>query len=188
MEISDMDMARLRSRIAKIQENGGALATPAQKYFDKAMSKPPQQLMQDFFRTGSPSVVQSMQEAVTQLLGALPPLEFDTQLTTTGDKLAALMLQLQMTGYMLRNAEYVMTLRKLLQLKTRSSAEYRRAFDRIDLDGSGYIEISEVEILLKEIYGEKEVPAYEVISHDLPRSPSPHTDPIWDPTSLIWQA
>jgi len=155
------DMDKLRARIAKIQENGGALATPSQKYFDAAMSKPPQQLMQDFFQKRPPQVVQSMQEAVVSLLGALPPLEFDSQLTTTGDKLAALMLQLQMTGYMLRNAEYVMTLRKLLQLKTRSAAEYRTAFERIDLDRSGFIEVGEIESLLKEVYPE-EVPPFEV--------------------------
>ena len=55
------------------------------------------------------------------------------------------MLQLQMTGYMLRNAEYVMALRKVLQLSTRSAAEYRATFERLDTDGSGYIETSEVE-------------------------------------------
>jgi len=158
----NMDMERLRSRIQKIQENGGALATPAQKLFDKAMSKPPQQLMQDFFKSGNPAVTQAMSEAVASLLGALPPLEFDTQMTTTGDKLAALMLQLQMTGYMLRNAEYVMTLRKLLKLNTRRVAECREAFERLDLDESGFIEVSEIESLLAQVYGDEEMPPYEV--------------------------
>ena len=157
------EMDGLRARIAKIQENGGALATPSQKYFDLAMSKPPQQLMQDFFKKSSDGVTKAMSEAVTSLLGALPPMEFDTQMTTTGDKLAALMLQLQMTGYMLRNAEYVVTLRRLLQLKTRSSAEYREAFERIDLDGSGFIEVGEVESLLQEVYPDRvQVPPFEV--------------------------
>merc|ERR1719399_1319440 len=127
-----------------------------------AMSKPPQALMQEFFLSRSPAVVEAMQEAVASLLGALPPFEFDTQVTTTGDKLAALMLQLQMTGYMLRNAEYVVTMRKVLQLKSRSSAEYRKAFDRIDLDGSGFIEVAEVESLLKQVYKDDPVPDFEV--------------------------
>jgi len=105
-----------------------------------------------------------MQDAVVSLLGQLPPLEFDAQLTTTGDKLAALMLQLQMTGYMLRNAEYVLMIRKVLKLKTRAAAEYREAFDRLDGDGSGFIEVSEVEKLLEQVYGEEgaELPSYEV--------------------------
>jgi hypothetical protein len=161
MKAGEMD--GLRARIAKIQENGGALATPSQKYFDLAMSKNPQQLMADFFAASSDGVTKAMSEAVTSLLGALPPMEFDTQMTTTGDKLAALMLQLQMTGYMLRNAEYVVTLRKLLQLKTRSTAEYREAFEKFDLDGSGFIEIGEVQNLLQEIYPDRvQVPAFEV--------------------------
>lgn len=53
-------------------------------------------------------------------------------------------------------------MRKLLQLQTRSSAEYRQAFDRIDVDGDGYISIGEVETLLQEAYPGKEVPAYEI--------------------------
>ena len=69
--LSEDDMNRLRSRIQRIQEGG--LATPAQKLFDMAMSKPPQVLMQDFFRTGDPMVVQAMQDAVAALLGTLPP-------------------------------------------------------------------------------------------------------------------
>jgi len=101
--------------------------------------------------------------AVTSLMGSLPPYEFDTRMTTTGDKLAALMLQLQMTGYMLRNAEYVLTLRRILRLKTRSAEEFRAAFDRVDLDNSGYIEMSEVEELLQQVY-EDDVPPFEISS------------------------
>ena len=185
--ISPTDLAKLRSRIAKIQEEG--LTTPAQKLFELATQKPPQMLLQEFFATTSPQISSAMQEAVTSLLGALPtmvgtrrvqplciqswhltmfaralslvPQEFDSQLTTTGDKLAALMLQLQMTGYMLRNAEYVMALRQVLQLQTRSTAEFRATFDRIDLDQSGYIETAEVEELLSDIY-KGDVPAHEV--------------------------
>jgi hypothetical protein len=154
-----LDLAKLSQRIAKIQENG--LATPAQKLFDLATEKPPQALMQDFFRSSSPEVVNATRDAVTSLLGALPPFEFDSQLSTTGDRLASLMLQLQMTGYMLRNAEYVVTLRKLLQLKGRTVEEYRVAFDRIDLDKSGFIETGEVKELLREVYND-DPPPFEV--------------------------
>jgi hypothetical protein len=82
--------------------------------------------------------------------------------TTTGDKMAALMLQLQMTGYMLRNAEYVLTLRKVLNLSTRNAAEYRKAFDKLDLDGSGFIERNDIEKLLTDVYDGKNVPDFEV--------------------------
>jgi len=54
------------------------------------------------------------------------------------------------------------TLRQLLNLKTRSTDEYREAFSRVDLDDSGYIEVSEVKKLLEEVYGEDDVPNFEV--------------------------
>merc|ERR1719217_319384 len=99
--------------------------------------------MREFFSSASPQVREAMQDAVLSLLGSLPPLQFDSQITTTGDRLAALMLQLQMTGYMLRNAEYVFTLRSLLDIKSRSIEEYRAAF----------IEMPEVQKLLMDVYG-----------------------------------
>lgn len=156
------EMERLQARIAKIQESG--MASPSEKLFELATRETPSSLMRSFFATTSPEISQAMQDAITSLLGTLPPLEFDARLTTSGDKLAALMLQLQMTGYMLRNAEYVMTLRRLLQLKTRSMAEYRAAFDKLDLDSSGFIEVAEVEELLQSVYAGDEVPSYEVSS------------------------
>jgi hypothetical protein len=155
------ELERLRSRIQKIQENG--ITSPSEKLFELATKETPSALMRSFFAGASPEVSQAMRDAITSLLGSLPPLEFDARMTTTGDKLAALMLQLQMTGYMLRNAEYVMTLRRLLQLKTRSAAEYREAFARLDLDGSGYIEVGEVEELLRQVY-KGDVPSVEISS------------------------
>ena len=73
-------------------------------------------------------------------------------------------LRLQMTGYMLRNAEYVLMLRRLFRLKTRSASEYREAFDRVDLDGSGFIDAKEIETLLSEVYPSDGVPAFEIKS------------------------
>lgn len=160
--INPADLDKLRARISRIQESGGVLATPSQKLFEIATSKPPSVMLKDFFSSASPMVQQGMQDAVVSLLGALPPFEFDSQVTTTGDKMAALMLQLQMTGYMLRNAEYVLTLRKVLNLSTRTAAEYRKAFDKLDLDGSGFIERNEIEKLLTDVYDGKNVPDFEV--------------------------
>ena len=153
-----LDLSKLRSRIEKIQSEG--LSTPAQMLFELATEKAPGDVMREFFTTASPQVTEAMQDAVMSLLGSLPPLQFDASMTTTGDRLAALMLQLQMTGYMLRNAEYVFTLRRLLDIKSRSIDEYRAAFDRIDIDGSGYIEPPEVEKLLADVY-DGEAPGYE---------------------------
>ena len=69
-------------------------------------------------------------------------------------------------GYMFRNAEYVLALKELMQLRGKKLAlgDYRKAFDRVDSDGSGYIELSEIQDLFKEAYGgrEEDIPAYEI--------------------------
>ena len=153
-----LDLSKLRSRIQKIQSEG--LSTPTQMLFELATEKAPAEVMREFFTTASPQVTEAMQDAVMSLLGSLPPLQFDASVTTTGDRLAALMLQLQMTGYMLRNAEYVFTLRRILDIKSRSIDEYRAAFERIDTDGSGFIEPPEVVKLLEDVY-DGEAPGYE---------------------------
>jgi Protein of unknown function (DUF760) len=52
---------------------------------------------------------------VLGLLGSLPRQAFETATLTTGDALANLMFQLQMTGYMFKNAEYRMSLQNSLR-------------------------------------------------------------------------
>mmetsp|Transcript_3687 Transcript_3687/g.8246 ORF Transcript_3687/g.8246 Transcript_3687/m.8246 type:complete len:133 (-) Transcript_3687:1220-1618(-) len=65
---------------------------------------------------------------------------------------------------MFRNAEYVLALKELMQLQdSKSMEDYKRAFDRVDTDGSGYIDISEIQELLSDVYG-GEVPDFEVKS------------------------
>lgn len=67
--------------------------------------------------------------------------------------MADLCLRLQISGYMLRNAEYVMALQKLLSLRStgRKQADLRAAFSKMDRDDSGYIEASEVEALFASV-------------------------------------
>ena len=156
------DMDALRLRIAKIQQDG--IATPKQKLFEIATEKSPGLVLREFVSSASPAVATAMQDAAVSLLGALPmSVQFDTQVSTTGDKLAALMLQLQMTGYMLRNAEYVLALRQVLGIRTQSVREFRDAFDRIDKNGDGLLAYSEVEELLRGVYGD-DPPPFEVDS------------------------
>ena len=107
----------------KVEENG--IRTPTQKLFELATAKSPNALMMDFLTNASPEVLKAMQSYVASLFGALPSIGATAETTTTGDKLGTLLLQLQMTGYLLRNAEYVMAIRSVLQLKTRSISEYR---------------------------------------------------------------
>lgn len=63
---------------------------------------------------------------------------------------------------MFRNAEYVLALKDIMNLKgSKTVDEYKEAFERIDADQSGFIETSEVEALLRDVYDDKP-PAFEV--------------------------
>lgn len=62
-----------------------------------------------------------------------------------------------------RNAEYVLAIRDLMNIQGSATLEdYKRAFNKIDDDDSGYIESKEIEALLEEVYSEDELPAFEV--------------------------
>jgi hypothetical protein len=59
-----------------------------------------------------------------------------------------------MTGYLFRNAEYVLALRDLLKIKgSATMGDYKGAFDRLDTDGSGYVEVAEIKDLFDDVYG-----------------------------------
>ena len=54
---------------------------------------------------------------------------------------------------MFRNAEYVLALKDIMDIQAMPSvSELKLAFEKIDSDNSGYIEASEVEALLQEVY------------------------------------
>lgn len=65
---------------------------------------------------------------------------------------------------MFRNAEYVLALKEVMKLrgKALSLSDYKDAFDRLDIDGNGFIEASEIQKLFQEVYGDGKVPSYEV--------------------------
>jgi len=115
--------------------------------------------------------VQAMSGAITSLLGGLsnPSLGIDTLVKAPRSKIGTLCFQLQMTGYMFRNAEYVLALKELMHLQlpttgTLTMDDYAAAFARIDTDQSGYIEISEIKQLFVNAYGghEHDIPIYEI--------------------------
>lgn len=58
-----------------------------------------------------PQVQDAVRATVLGLLGSLPRHAFETTAISTGDALANLMFQLQMTGYMFKNAEYRLSLK-----------------------------------------------------------------------------
>ena len=74
----------------------------------------PSDLISKFTTTAHPRVQNAVRATILSLIGNLPKLAFDTKTITTGKRLASLMFQLQMTGYMFKNAEYRLSLSQSL--------------------------------------------------------------------------
>ena len=155
-------LGRLRERVEDVES--GKSQDPSQALFRLMSSQSPNQAIGSFISTASPKVVQAMSGAVGSLLGGLasPSSGIETVVKSTGDKVASLCFQLQMTGYLFRNAEYAMALKDLMKLRgSPTLQEYKEAFDKLDADRSGYIEASEIKDLMDDAYDGK-TPSFEI--------------------------
>ena len=65
-------------------------------------------MIQKFVSTAPKNVQAAAKSTVVNILGNLPDYALDAALITTSSKLANLLHQMQMTGYMFKNAEYRM--------------------------------------------------------------------------------
>ena len=74
----------------------------------------PSELISKFTATANPRVQGAVRNTILGLIGSLPKMAFDTTTITTGQRLASLMFQLQMTGYMFKNADYRLSLSQSL--------------------------------------------------------------------------
>jgi len=87
-------------------KEAAALALPANKFYKEMKSIPVPDLVSEFAKSAPAPVQFAMRMTVAQLLGNMPPEVAKSSLTTTGQNIASLMMSMQMTGYMFRNAEY----------------------------------------------------------------------------------
>ena len=155
-------LTRLRERVDDVES--GKSQDPSHALFRLMSSQSPNQAIGSFVQKANPQVVQAMSGAVGSLLGGLagPQSGVDMIVKASGEKIGSLCFQLQMTGYLFRNAEYILALRDLLKLSGSASLQdYRDAFDRLDSDNSGFIEANEVRDLLHDVYDGK-VPDFEI--------------------------
>lgn len=155
------EYATLKSRVTDSKQG---IVGPSRALFRVMTAESPNEAIMNFVSGASPQVVSAMSSAVTSLLGGLanPAGGVETIVKANGEKLGSLCFQLQMTGYMFRNAEYVLAIRDLMNIRGSATLDdYKRAFDKIDEDGSGFIESAEIEALLSDVY-EDETPAFEV--------------------------
>jgi len=86
-------------------------------YLEVVSKITPSELISKFTSTADPRVQEAVRSTILGLIGNLPKMAFETTTVTTGQRLASLMFQLQMTGYMFRNAEYRLSLSESLGMK-----------------------------------------------------------------------
>ena len=97
--------------------NGTTLAN--NDYLNVVSKLSPSDLISKFTSTAHPRVQDAVRSTILGLIGTLPQLAFETTTITTGERLASLMFQLQMTGYMFKNAEYRLSLSQSLGIDER---------------------------------------------------------------------
>mmetsp|Transcript_7880 Transcript_7880/g.19335 ORF Transcript_7880/g.19335 Transcript_7880/m.19335 type:complete len:462 (-) Transcript_7880:378-1763(-) len=78
----------------------------------------PSDLIAKFTAESDPRVQEAVRTTILGLIGSLPKLAFETTSVITGQRLASLMFQLQMTGYMFKNAEYRLSMSQSLGMSS----------------------------------------------------------------------
>lgn len=102
------------SSLALIQGSPTGEMIARNPYMAVVSSLSPSEMISKFTSTAHPRVQNAVRSTILGLIGGLPKLAFDTNVITTGQRLASLMFQLQMTGYMFKNAEYRLSLQQSL--------------------------------------------------------------------------
>ena len=90
-------------------------SSEATRYFEILDKISPNEMIQKFAQTAPKNVQEAAKSTVMTILGSLPNYALDAAMITTSTKLATLLYQMQITGYMFKNAEYRMTLTKQLK-------------------------------------------------------------------------
>jgi hypothetical protein len=83
-------------------------------YLKAVSTLTPSDLISKFTMTAPTRVQNAVRQTILGLIGSLPKQAFETTTITTGQRLASLMFQLQMTGYLFKNAEYRLSLSQSL--------------------------------------------------------------------------
>lgn len=94
--------------------SAGLSRTKPNPYLNVVSRLTPSDLISRFTSSASPRVQDAVRTTVLGLIGGLPQMAFETKTIATGERLASLMFQLQMTGYMFKNAEYRLSLSQSL--------------------------------------------------------------------------
>jgi Protein of unknown function (DUF760) len=102
-------LARQTNSVKDLAEDGSLTAEDISKnpYIAVVSKLTPSELISKFTSTAHPKVQDAVRTTILGMLGGLPRMAFETTTITTGRKLASLMFQLQMTGYMFKVCKYI---------------------------------------------------------------------------------
>ena len=89
---------------------------PRNRIYEYIRSLSPPETLRRFADSAPTDVQTAMKQMLVHMLGNLPALSFGVAVTTVGERLAELLYCTAMTGYMLRNAEYRVSLSRALRL------------------------------------------------------------------------
>jgi len=130
----------------------------------------PSDLIARFTATASPRVQDAVRTTILGLIGGLPTMAFETKTVATGERLASLMFQLQMTGYMFANAEYRASLSQSL-----GSSNTLMLNGESSQDGKAWLDGKRIDGKIKVRYGASADANSESSIDDESESPSPST-------------
>jgi len=130
----------------------------------------PSDLIARFTATASPRVQDAVRTTILGLIGGLPTMTFETKTVATGERLASLMFQLQMTGYMFANAEYRASLSQSL-----GSSNTLMLNGESSQDGKAWLDGKRIDGKIKVRYGASAGANSESSIDDESESPSPST-------------
>mmetsp|Transcript_19413 Transcript_19413/g.26941 ORF Transcript_19413/g.26941 Transcript_19413/m.26941 type:complete len:490 (-) Transcript_19413:32-1501(-) len=106
-------------------------------YMNVVSKLSPSDLISRFTSTAHPRVQDAVRSTILGLIGSLPKSAFETTTITTGERLASLMFQLQMTGYMFKNAEYRLSLSQSLGMSSSGASPVFGQSSEFLLTGTG---------------------------------------------------
>lgn len=126
---AQMGVGKSRDRI--LIEGMAPRSEAAQRYVRIVEQLAPNEMLGKFQMQAPPNVQEAAKSTIMSILGQLPNYALDASLITTSTKLANLIYQMQMTGYMLKNAEYRISMTRALKGLPKLPPERKVSFGNV---------------------------------------------------------
>ncbi|SBT77402.1 conserved Plasmodium protein, unknown function [Plasmodium ovale] len=111
------------------------------KYFDKICSIPPNELINRFFENTSERIKEAVKNIIFNIIGNIQKYTIETSILITYDKLYNFLLQIILTGYMIKNADYRLSLneslydkKNIINIKEDNFVNLKKSFNTLFAD------------------------------------------------------